>query len=432
MEICVVQPGDDINSIAGRYGVSADKLILDNELEDPEELVAGQTLVVVHPKQAHTVQEGDTLTGIAGIYGVTVMQLLRNNPFLSNREYIYPGETIVISYDTIDSITVHGFCYPFINHGTLVKTLPHLTYLSIFNYRVTGEGELTAYSEEDEVIRLAKTYGTVPLMMTTTLTPQGEPDIEADYNILLGEKYQERYISNILNIIKSKGYYGLNLIISYINTTNQILYQDFIRKVSDRLNQEGYLIFVTINPNVKNTDDEAVFEKIDYEGISRAVDEIIFLQFVWGTNTDSPGPVSSIKNIRAFVDYAVSVVSPDKIIIGKPIISYDWALPYVSEKSAAFSMTLNSALSLAHDVGASLQFDEASQTPFFEYYQYGLGTPTTHIVWLIDARSLDVINKLVSEYRLLGTGVWNIMVYIAQMWLVTVSQFDIVKVLPVQ
>lgn len=163
MEIYVVQQGDTIYSIADKYGVSAAKLILDNELDYPEDLVIGQTIVITYPKQTHIVQEGDTLAGIAESYGVTVMQLLRNNPFLPTREYIYPGETIIINYNTIDKIATHGFCYTYINHNELIKTLPNLTYLSIFNYRVTGEGELVSYSDDTEESRLPRRLGQLRL-----------------------------------------------------------------------------------------------------------------------------------------------------------------------------------------------------------------------------------------------------------------------------
>lgn len=75
MEIYVVQQGDDINSIAERYGFAVDKLIQDNGLVYPYNLVIGQTLVIALPKQTHIVQQGDTLQSIADSYSITIMQL---------------------------------------------------------------------------------------------------------------------------------------------------------------------------------------------------------------------------------------------------------------------------------------------------------------------------------------------------------------------
>jgi len=171
--IHVVQPSENIYSIAEMYGVSVLKLIQDNELENFNDLVPGQTIVIVYPKLTYTVQEGDTLLGIATANDITVMQLLRNNPYLENRNYINPGEIIVISYDTNGKLTTNGFAYPFINKETLRKTLPYLTYLTVFNYSATSDGGIISYYDDTESIRLAKEYGAIPLMMMTTLTAQG-------------------------------------------------------------------------------------------------------------------------------------------------------------------------------------------------------------------------------------------------------------------
>ena len=89
MDIYIVRPGDDIISIANRYGVSVSTLIQENGLENPNSLVPGQALVITYPSQTHIVEEGDSLSGIARKYDVTVMQLLRNNSYLTDREFIF-------------------------------------------------------------------------------------------------------------------------------------------------------------------------------------------------------------------------------------------------------------------------------------------------------------------------------------------------------
>lgn len=58
------------------------------------------------------------------------------------------------------------------------------------------------------------------------------------------------------------------------------------------------------------------------------------------------------------------------------------------------------------------------------------GFPVDHIVWFIDARSIDALLGLVIDYDLKGTGIWNITVYNTQLWLIINSQFDIVKFEP--
>lgn len=430
MDIYVVQQGDSIMSIAESFGFPAARLILDNGIENPFGLVTGQAIVIAHPEQTHIVQEGDTLAGIADTYGVGIMQLLRNNSFLSDREYLYPGETLVIRYHTGRSLTTNGFVYPYVNRKTLLKTLPYLTYISVFNYGITATGGVITYFDISDLVPLVKAYGVVPLLMISALSPTGEANIEVVYDILLSEENQEQLLNNVLDVLKSKEYYGVNVILSQINRTNQSLYINYLRKVSERLREEGFLLFVTINPETGYTDSQVTFERLDYTSISQLVDDITFLQYTWGTNLGPPAPVSNITLLNSFLDYVVSMVSPELLSLGKPLFGYLWELPYVPDRSVAYSLTLNSVISLANDVGAVIQFDEVSQTPFLQYVSYKFGTPVNYIIWSIDARSIDALNKSINKYGLAGNGVWNIMIYYQQLWTLINSQYEIVKILP--
>lgn len=61
---------------------------------------------------------------------IAVLQLLRNSPYLSDREFIYPGETLVISYadNIIMKLSINGYAYPFID-----KDLCGMKDKSVFN-----------------------------------------------------------------------------------------------------------------------------------------------------------------------------------------------------------------------------------------------------------------------------------------------------------
>ena len=429
MIIYVVQPGDTLYSIAEAFNIPAEILQANNDLLNPNSLVPGQTIVIVYPSQTYIVQDGDTLESISSSYGVTTMQLLRNNPSIADRGYLIPGETIVISYPTGRQIVTNGFAYPFIGSKVLKKTLPYLTYLSIFNYGPNIDGGLESYYDDTDIIQLAKSYDTVPLMMSSAFSLQGQSNSSIVYNILIQEELQHRYINNILITLRLKGYSGLNITFSYLNLFNQELYHNFLTKLSTALHSEGYLLFVSINPYSYNNR-ERTLSNVDYSIMYELVDNFTFFNLTWGTNYGPPSPISSNSNMRIFLDYVTNMIPADLINIGTPIIGYDWELPYIAGKSTAHALTLNSAISLAHDVGATIQFDEVSQTPYFQYDTYSFDTPVRHIVWFIDARTVDSLMKLVTDYKLTGAGLWNIMIYSAQMWLVINAQYEIIKFIP--
>jgi spore germination protein len=428
MLIHVVQPKDTIQSIADYYGISIVKLIQDNGLDEPTTLVTGQSIVIAIPEITYTVKEGDTLVDIANSYNVTVIQLLINNPFLSEREYIYPGDTIVIKYNTKGKITTHGNTLPFINKEALRKTLPYLTYLSVLNFTATKEGEIITYYDDAEIIQITKDYGVLPLMLLTTLTIQGEANIGITYDLLLNEDIQNRQIDNILNILKTKGYYGINISFQHINVSNQQLYEGYFSKISRRINDEGYPVFVTINPNLASMNNGIGFQRVDYSLFDQLAQNIIFMDYEWATNVNPPSPISSIYNIDVFLDYVIRFTTPSKVIIGMASIGYDWELPFSAGLSSVNALTLENAIDLARNEGAIIHFDEISQTPFYRYTKSSYDNEIEHIVWFIDARSIDALLGLISKYSLLGTSVWNITIYNPQLWLVIYSQYEIEKV----
>lgn len=427
MIIHVVNPGDTIYSIAESYGISIAKLVQDNDLLNPDSLVPGQTIIIVYPEQTYVVKEGDSLEDIAIAFHIPVMQLLRNNPQLANRDYLEIGEILTISYNTGRKTTTHGFAYPFINKDILLKTLPYLTYLSIFNYTATRDGNIISYYDETDVIKTAQAYDTIPLMMISSLTTLGKPNLETVYELLLNQEVQQLHANKVLNILNEKGYSGINLTFSYLNETNQKLYVDYLTRVSKLLHDKGYLVFVTINSNITTRNNAIQFDRIDYAPFNSLADNFTFLGFVWGTNMAPPTPVSSYSNIKFFLEYVTKLLPPNKINVGTPVVGYNWEMPYSPLGDGASALTLNAAISLAHDLNIPIEFDETSQTPYFYYNQIGFGYPVQHVVWFVDARTINSLMSLIEQYDLSGTGIWNIMIFYTQMWLVINSQFEIIK-----
>ncbi|MDF2845724.1 MAG: hypothetical protein K0R00_4150 [Herbinix sp.] len=137
MIIHVVQSGETIESIAALYGVSVELIFMVNGIAASGKLVPGQAIVIAFPETTYIVQNGDTLQDIADKNGVTILDLLRNNPLLADRQYIYAGETLIISYGKkIRKVTTNGYASAYINRDTLRKTLPYLTYLSVLGYNI--------------------------------------------------------------------------------------------------------------------------------------------------------------------------------------------------------------------------------------------------------------------------------------------------------
>ncbi|MDD4088912.1 MAG: LysM peptidoglycan-binding domain-containing protein, partial [Tissierellia bacterium] len=230
MIIHVVQPGESVYSIASQYNISPQKIIIDNELQNPNVLVPGQTLVILIPEVIHVVQPGETLADIARSYDTTTVNLLQLNPFIEYADQIVPGDQITISnaVEKRGPIHVLGYTYPNIDRTVLMKTLPYLTYLTIFTYGITEEGELIGI-EDEELIRMARDFGVAPLMLISTLTEEGTFSNELAHKILNDPVVQNNLIENVLQNLREKIYYGLDIDFEYVLPEDEEAFINFIQ-----------------------------------------------------------------------------------------------------------------------------------------------------------------------------------------------------------
>lgn len=284
MIIYVVRPGDTLTGIAGETGSTVDRIARDNGLSPDAVLVPGQALVILQPNRTHTVAEGESFLGIAQQYGVAPKQLLANNPSLNGRETLYPGETIVIDYVTNTErrdLSVNGYAYPYIDRELLRKTLPYLTYLTVFTYGFTEEGELIGIDDE-EIIRIAKEYQVAPLMLLSTLTADGTFSNELASRIFSDEAARNRLFDLILENLRTKGYYGLDVDFEFILPEDRDNYVQFLTELKARLEPEGYPLIVALAPKTSGMQRGLLYESHDYPAIGAVADSVLIMTYEWG------------------------------------------------------------------------------------------------------------------------------------------------------
>lgn len=101
--------GESLEGIAARYGVSAEAIMRQNGLTNPDFIYVGQRLVIpgMGYQQSpgygcgsccgnyHIVQFGETLSSIAWNYNTTVQALLQHNN-LYNKDFVYVGQQLCV------------------------------------------------------------------------------------------------------------------------------------------------------------------------------------------------------------------------------------------------------------------------------------------------------------------------------------------------
>ena len=428
MTIYVTRPGDTIESIAAEFGVDADRMVIENGIPNPENLVVGQSIIIRYPNTLYQVQAGDTLFSIAANFEVEPVQILQNNPFLAAEELLEIGEEIVIDYivseEPLGDIIVNGYAYPFINRIVLRQTLPFLTNLLIFTYGFTAEGELIPV-DDDELIAIAEEFGVAPIMVLAPMTPDGNFNSEIAHSIFINPEAQEILVNNILATLGQKGYRGVDIDFEFVLPTDKEAFISFVQNMKNVLGPSGYQVMAALAPKTSSEQPGLLYEAHDYERIGNIVDLVLLMTYEWGYLFGPPMATAPANMVRRVLDYGVTVIDPNKILMGMPNYAYDWALPFIQGETMAEALSNIEALERAEIHNVSIEFDEQAQAPFY-YYTDAEGI--AHVVWFDDARSMDAKFRLINEFNLTGIGYWQIMNFFPQSWIIASTLYNIIKV----
>lgn len=422
MLIYTVKPGDTLAGISRRYGLSPLRIAADNGLSDMSRLVPGQNLLINVDSVRYILDEGQTLFSISQEYGVPLDELIKANPGL-NPLNLRPGDTVMIPVARREKrrpILVNGYAYPSINTNSLNCVLPFLTFLSPFSYKLTPTAELVSPDDSDLIFR-AQRSAVMPIMVVTNIFDKGF-STEVLSVILASEELQERLIGNILSELTGKNYYGVNMDIEYIAPDDRDRYNAFLERLAERLHNEGFIVMSALAPKISADQLGVLYEAHDYAEQGRIVDYVIIMTYEWGYTYGPPLAVSPINEVRRVLDYAVTEIPPEKILMGMPNYGYDWTLPFM-RGTPAQSVSLTQAVDLALRYGVEIQFDEQAQTPYFYYTDNG----TQHVVWFDDPRSIDSKLQLIDDYKLAGASWWTVNRCYVPNWLVLQNMYETVK-----
>ncbi len=423
MDIYTVQNGDTVYQIAQREGVTPEWLIAVNDLENPEQLSVGQALVIPRYGNLYSVKEGDTLYRIAQNFSTTVRRLYQLNPQLQGVPDIYPGEALVLNYDTepTETIAVNGYAYPFIQEDVLRRTLPYLTYLTVFAYGFDESGNLVIPNDE-KLIETAREYGVSPILLLSTLTPNGIFNNELSSRLLSAPAMQDTLIAQLKNIVQEKGYDGVDIDFEYIFPQDAEKYVDFVRRVKQEMEQIGVFTVVSLAPKTSADQRGLLYEGHSYEGLGSVADAAAIMAYEWGYAFGPPMAVAPLDKVAEVLDYATRVIPRDKIWLGTPNYAYDFTLPYRQGLSRAKLLSNVQAVEEAFDKNAQIRYDEKMQAPNYTYYDKDRAE---HQVWFEDARSVSATLELARQNGISTISIWNIMRYFPQLYSVLVSEYNI-------
>ncbi|WP_100011747.1 LysM peptidoglycan-binding domain-containing protein [Lentibacillus sediminis] len=427
MQIHVVQPGNTLSAIAATYNTTTTALIDANELDAPNNLVVGQALVVPIAGRFHFVQPGESLYSIAQAYNTTYQELAQVNNIPVNQT-LQVGFRLYIPEQAQPPITSNAYIEPFGDtvsqtlENAAAKNTPYLTYLALFSYNVNRDGTLEA-PPLGNLLQTAEQNNTA-LMMVVTNLEEGQFSQDLGHIIVTVQAVQNTLLDSIINTATANGFTDVHFDLEFLPPEDREAYNNFLRTAKQRLAEAGLLMSTALAPKTSAEQQGAWYEAHDYAAHGEIADFVVLMTYEWGYSYGPPLAVSPLPQVREVVEYALTEMPADKILLGQNLYGYDWTLPFVEGGDPAEAISPQQAITRAREQNVAIQYDPTSQAPFY-FYTDDAGN--RHEVWFEDARSIQAKFDLIKELNLLGISYWKLGLAFPQNWLLLEDNFTIRK-----
>ncbi|KHE72134.1 glycoside hydrolase family 18 protein [Halobacillus sp. BBL2006] len=427
MQIHVVQQGDSVFSIAGLYDSTPNAIIDANELETPGDLVIGQAIVVPIVGQYYFVQPGDSLYTIAQQFGLSANELAQINGIQPGGS-LPVGLRLYIPEQPPTPIAANAYIEPFgvevsdVLQSSAEQRAPLLTYLAPFSYEIRPDGSLKA-PPLDNFKGIADNNDASLIMVVTNLA-DGQFSAELGRKILTDEALQDTLLDNIIKTAKQVGFRDIHFDMEFLPPEMRENYNQFLRKAKQRLSAEGFLMSTALAPKTSAEQEGAWYEAHDYKAHGEIVDFVVLMTYEWGYSGGPPRAVAPIGPVTEVVDYALTEMPANKILLGQNLYGYDWTLPYEPGGEFAKAVSPQRAIQIARENNVNISYDQKEQAPYFTYTD---SAGKKHEVWFEDARSIQKKFDLIEDRGLKGISYWKLGLSFPQNWQLLSSQFNVEK-----
>ncbi|MDI7743633.1 glycoside hydrolase family 18 protein [Lysinibacillus fusiformis] len=428
MQIHVIQPGQSLWGIAQAYNTTTDRIISANEIANPERLVIGQALVIPITGSFYWVQRGDSLYSIAQRFGLNVNTLAQvnginvNTPLnVGTRLYIPPRQKRDAEVNIYIEPSGDTVSQALLDEARSVG--PYLTYLAPFSYEARRDGSLEAPPIEG-IPETASEVG-ASLMMVVSNLENGQFSGELGRAILQSTAVQDVLLENIVEEARRIGSVSdIHFDFEFLPGDQRQAYNNFLRKAVDYLHGEDFLVSTALAPKTSAEQAGQWYEAHDYAAHGEIVDFSVLMTYEWGYSGGPPMPVSPIPQVEEVIQFALTQMPANKIMMGQNLYGYDWTLPFVQGGQYARAVSPQRAIELAQTYNAAIEYDYTAQAPHFNYVD---NEGKSHKVWFEDARSIQAKFNLMNRLNLRGISYWKIGFPFPQNWLLIGENFNVVK-----
>ncbi len=276
--------------------------------------------------------------------------------------------------------------------------------ISPFWYHVATDGRVIPYTtnsgtsyEDPSILSFLRANG-ILVIPTVTNILNGVWDGALVSRIIADPVLTTVNVSSLVQLAVTNGYDGIDLDYENLSASDRPAFTTFVNQLAGALHAEGKLLTMNVYAKTAEPGTWSGPQAQDWWAIGQVADQVRIMTYEYHWSTSGPGPISPIDWVGSVLAFARTTIPAQKIIQGLPLYGYDWV------GQSGVDVVWEEAMALARQYGATLTWDAASASPWFEY----VAKRTRHTVWFENASSVDAKLQVNIGNDVGGVSVWRL------------------------
>ena len=251
------------------------------------------------------------------------------------------------------------------------------------------------FSPDDKLAKFAASRGLNVMPLLRNLEGD-EWQEEAVENLAIGSADKRgRFIETLVRDVTKSNAGGVIIDWELIDPAYKEKYTDLLTEIAEALHDEGKELWFLVSPG-------DAFETFDLEALSAVVDRFVALLSDENSDSDKPGPISSLDWLEGWLKVIDNTGDPDQWIIGLGAYAYDWSESTHKTETISFKDAMSRASYAGMDVdGRTVEVAAPAYVGVFSYSDPN----DDHTVSFLDAISFHNQLRAVRHGGFAGVGI---------------------------
>lgn len=328
-----------------------------------------------------------------------------------NQVFSYPASKVSLAFTGEPKKEVYGFLPYWMLPVYSKINITTLTTAALFGLDVDGKGNIQTKDQNGDTNRGWQMWNSSDLSSFIALAKRKRLHLDLvikSFNnantesLVLSDEAQKTFIANVIYLVSSKGFDGVNLDFEYIGTPTKQVREGFTRLIKN-LRFEMKRQYPNLTLSIDTYVSEASIPRlVDLQALEDSVDSFVIMAYDFHTPSGQPGPIAPMEgagySLIGFLQSYLEKVNPEKIILAIAYYGYDWPIPPTRQGSRVFPYAQIASFSSKHPI----QWDDAAQSPYISYTESG----QKRVLYFENPRSLAIKYDYVNRKNLRGVGIW--------------------------